>query len=55
MGAHVIRRNNYTPFFNGGISASMKTKQPHWIDSHEAFYRIHLYNIYSLFGGVLED
>ena len=28
MGAYAIRRNNYTPFVHGGISASMKIVQP---------------------------
>ena len=33
---------------------SMETAQPQWIDAHEAFYSLRLYNIYSLSGGVLE-
>ncbi len=46
--------NNDLPFVNGGISASMKSVQPQRF-SHEAVYRIRLYNLYCLFGGVLED
>jgi hypothetical protein len=55
MGAYTIRRNNYLPFVNGGISASMKSGQPQRIHSYEAVYRLRLYNLYYLFGGVLED
>ena len=55
MGAYAIHRNNYMPFVNGAIFASMETVQPQWIDAHEAFYSLRLYNIYSLSGGVLED
>ncbi|MBU0545562.1 MAG: hypothetical protein KKH97_09505 [Proteobacteria bacterium] len=55
MGAYAIRRNNALPFVNGGISASMKSVQPKNGFSHEAVYCIRLYNLYYLFGGVLED
>jgi hypothetical protein len=55
MGAYANRRNNDLPFVNGDISASMKSVQPQRIYSHEAVYRIRLYNLYCLFGGVLED
>ena len=55
MGAYAIHRNNYMPFVNGAIFASMETVQPRWIDAHEAFYSLRLYNICSLSGGVLED
>jgi hypothetical protein len=55
MGAYAIRRNNDLPFVNGGISASMKSVQPQEGFSHEAVYHIRLYNLYCLFGGVLED
>jgi len=55
MGAYAIRRNNDLPFVNGGISASMKSVQPHRSYSHEAAYLIRLYNLYSLSGGVLEE
>ena len=55
MGAYANRRDNDLPFVNGGISASMKSVQPQKGFSHEAFYRIRLYNLYCLFGGVLED
>jgi len=44
MGAYENRRNNDLPFVNGGISASIKSVQPQWIDAHEAVYRIRLYN-----------
>ena len=54
MGAYAIRRNNDLPFVDGGISASMKFEQPQKSFSHEAVYRIRLYNLYCLFGGVLE-
>ncbi|MBU1713600.1 MAG: hypothetical protein KKD47_10940 [Proteobacteria bacterium] len=54
MGAYAIRRNNDLPFVNGGISASMKSVQPQKGFSHEAVYRIRLYNLYCLFGGVIE-
>ena len=54
MGAYAIHRNNYMPFVNGAIFASMETAQPRWIYAHEAFYSLRLYNIYCLFGGVLE-
>ena len=54
MGAYAIRRNNYTPFVHGGISASMKIVQPRWTDAHEAVFSIRLYNFYSLSGGVIE-
>ena len=54
MGAYAIHRNNYMPFVNGAIFASMETVQPQWIDVHEAFCSLRLYNIYCLFGGVLE-
>jgi hypothetical protein len=55
MGVYAIRRNNALPFVNGGISASMKSAQPQRSYSHEAVYRFRLYNLYCLFGGVLED
>ena len=54
MGAYANRRNNDLPFISGGISASMKSVQPQKGFSHEAVYRIRLYNLYCLFGGVLE-
>ena len=54
MGAYAIRGNNNLPFVNGGISASIKSEQPQRIYSHEAIYLIRLYNLYYLFGGVLE-
>ena len=54
MGAYANRRTNYMPFVNGAIFASMGTVQPRWIDAHEAFYSLRLYNIYSLSRGVLE-
>jgi len=37
MGAYAIRRNNYMPFVNGAIFASMETVQSRWIDANEAF------------------
>lgn len=40
MCAYAIRRNNYTPFVHGGISASMKTVQPRWTDAHEAVFSL---------------
>ncbi len=54
MCAYAIHRNNYMPFVNGAIFASMETVQPQWIDAHEAFYSLRLYNIYRLSGGVLK-
>ena len=54
MGAYANRRNNELPFVDGGISASMKFVQPLKGFSHEAVYRIRLYNLYCLFGGVIE-
>jgi hypothetical protein len=54
MGAHANSMNPAIPFVNGGISASLKTGQPQWINAHEALYRLRLSNIYSLSGGVLE-
>jgi hypothetical protein len=50
MGAYAIRRNNYMPFVNGAIFASMVTVQPRWIEAHEAFHSLRLYYIYSLSG-----
>ena len=56
MGAYANRRNNDLPFVNGEhYPASMKSVQPQKGFSHEAVYRIRLYNLYCLFGGVLED
>jgi len=55
MGAYAIRRNDNLLFVNGGISASMKSGQPRRSYFHEAVYRLRLYNLYCLFGGVLED
>jgi len=54
MCAYAIRRNNYTPFVHGGISASMKTVQPRRTGAHEAVFSLRLYNFYSLSGGVIE-
>ena len=54
MCAHAIRRNNYTPFVHGGISASMKTVQPRWTDAHEAVFSLRLNIFDSLSGGVIE-
>ncbi|MFO7667518.1 MAG: hypothetical protein R6V76_12920 [Desulfobacterales bacterium] len=42
------------PFVNGAIFASMETVQPQWIDAHEAFYSLRLYNIYRLPGAFLK-
>ena len=55
MGAYANRRNNDLPFVNGGKFAYMESVQPQKGFSHEAVYRIRLYNLYYLFGGVLED
>jgi len=47
--------NNDLPFVNGGKFANMESAQPQKGFYHEAVYRIRLYNLYCLFGGVLED
>ncbi|MFO7667089.1 MAG: hypothetical protein R6V76_10750 [Desulfobacterales bacterium] len=54
MCAYAFRSNNTKPFVNGGISASMKTMQPQWIIAHEAGYSLRLFNLCSLFGGVIK-
>ena len=55
MGAYAIRRNNDLSFVDGGKFAYMESVQPQKGFSHEVVYSIRLYNLYYLFGGVLED
>jgi len=45
MGMHSIRMNPAIPFINGGISASMKSGQPHRTNGHEVVYSLRLYNL----------
>jgi len=55
MGAYANRRKNDLPFVNPPRRTSMKSIQPQKGFSHEAFYYIRLFNLYCLFGGVIED
>jgi hypothetical protein len=48
---YVFRRNNAIPFAHGGISASIKSEQPQWIDGHGAVYSIRLYNFIIVYLG----